>query len=68
MQLSELELNPCTLLSHSLSEIMQTSEEDPSFVEMIARILYPAGKYCSDTTHFDMLYARVRRFSGKKKK
>ena len=77
MQLLEMELTPTTLLSLTLSEIMPSNStwENPTFVEMMARVMYHAvlrtfyisqnGKFCSDTTYFDLLYARVHQFSGK---
>ena len=76
MQLVEMEMRPNTLLSLTLAEviIVKPTEANPTFVEMIARVLYHAllrtfyvsttGKFCSDTTYFDMLYARIQQFSG----
>ena len=79
MQLMEMDLKPDTLLSLTLSDILviRPTDKNPTLVEMMARVLYHAvlrtfyvsntGKFCSDTTYFDMLYARIHQFSGKYK-
>ena len=72
--LLESDVKGDVLLSLSLSEIVENPEVDPTFAEMLGRVLYHAvlriyhvnglGKYCVDTLNYDMLFSRIRQFSG----
>ena len=74
MQLLEQKLKPCTLLSLSLSDIIESPETEPTFTEIVARVLYhtllrtyyvsPNGRYNVDINRFEMLFNLLRQFSG----
>ena len=76
MQLLEDVVKPDALLSLTLSDVVGMPEDDPPFASILGRVLYHSmlriyhvnglGKYCTDSLHFDLLYAKIRQFSGKK--
>ena len=67
-------MKPCTLLSLSLSDIIEAPETEPTFTEMVARVLYhallrvyhvaPGGRYMVDINRYELLFNQLRRFSG----
>ena len=74
MLLLDAVAKPEILLSLTLSEIVISPEDDPTFASIMGRVLYHSmlrvyhvnglGKYCIDSAQFDLLYAKIRQFSG----
>ena len=69
--------DPYTVLSVNLSECYGSLDTDPTFVEMLARVLYhvtmnsfriaPDGKFCCDVNDYENFMSTIRSFTSEYK-